>query len=117
MPNVAGQRSFLGCELAVSLLTIVNNFLSRGLDDAISVSIPVFIIIAVVIGIYFVPIDSRIKGYIYSLVIFAAATFSLVQDPTDQALQYTIAASITVLGLYYSATLIRLSYLVNPTIF
>jgi methyl-accepting chemotaxis protein len=79
---------------------------------------PVFIIIIVVIGINFIPIGSRIKGYIYSLVIFAAAIFSLIQDPTDQALQYTIAASITVLGLYYSATLLIIhAIIVNSTFF
>lgn len=102
--------------IAVSLLTVINNFTSRSLENAFRVSMPVFIIITVVIGINFIPIASRIKGYIFSIVIFAAAIFSLIQDPTDQALQYTIAASITVLGLYYSATLLIIhAIIVNST--
>ncbi|MDF2985542.1 MAG: chemotaxis protein [Eubacterium sp.] len=92
--------------LAVSLLTIINNFTSRSLSNAISVSLPVFITDVVVIGIYFIPVNSRIKGLIYSLIILAAALLSLFQDPTDQALQYTIAASIAVMCLYYSAKIL-----------
>lgn len=102
--------------LAISLLTIINNFTSRSLSDAFNASIPVFAIVIIIICIYFIPINSRIKGFMYSLIIFAAAVYSLIQDPTDQALQYTIAASIVILGLYYSAKLlISYALIVNTT--
>ena len=92
--------------IAVCLLTLVFNFTSRSASAALSLSIPEIAVILVVIGLFFIPIDSRIKGFTYSLIIFAAAILSLIQDPTLQGSQYTIAASIVVLCLYYSPKLL-----------
>jgi len=102
--------------LAVSFLTVVYNFLGRSVSEGVELSIPVFSVVVIVIILFFIPIPSRIKGFIYSLIILAAAIMSLISDPTDQGTNYTIAASIVVLCLYYSSKLL-LSYaiIVNAT--
>lgn len=92
--------------LAVCLFTIIYNFVSRSSSDALSISLPVIITGIVVIGMNFIPIQSRIKGFIYSVIIFASAVLALLQDTTDQGAHITIAASIVVLSLYYSAKLL-----------
>lgn len=102
--------------IAVCLLSMVFNFTSRDALAAFNLSIPLIVVVVVVIGLFFIPIDSRIKGFTYSLIIFAAAIFSLIQDPTLQGSQYTIAASIVVLCLYYSPRLLIVSaVIVNVT--
>ncbi len=92
--------------IAVCILTVIFNFTSRSISEGISLSIPEFVVIIIVVGILFIPFDSRIKGLIYCVIIFAAAIVSLIQDPTLQGSQYTIAASIVVLCLYYSPRLL-----------
>lgn len=104
--------------LAVCLLTLVYNFTSNDISEGLNLSIPVFAAAVIVVGIYFVPIPSRIKGFIYSIIIFAAAISSLAQDPTDQGTLYTISASIVVLCLYYSSKLlVFFAVIVNATYF
>lgn len=104
--------------LAVCLLTVIYNFTSNNVSTGLNLSIPVFIAVVVVVGIYFIPIPSRIKGFIYSIIVFAAAISSLIQDPTDQGTLYTISASIVLLCLYYSAKLlISFAVIVNATYF
>jgi methyl-accepting chemotaxis protein len=104
--------------LAVSLLTIFYNFTSRSFSEAINLSIPEFIAILVIIIIYFIPIPSGIKGFLYSLIILAAAISTLIADPKDQGSQYTIAASIVLLCLYYSSKLlISYAVIVNAVYF
>jgi len=102
--------------LAVSILTVVYNFLGRSFSEGMDLSVPVLAVAVIVIILFFIPIPSRIKGFIYSLIILAAAIMSLIQDPTDQGTNYTIAASIVVLCLYYSSKLL-MSYaiIVNAT--
>lgn len=104
--------------LGVCLFTIIYNFTSRSSSDALSISIPVIITGIVVIGMNFLPIESRIKGPIYSLIIFASAILALIEDPTDQGCHLTVAASIVVLSLYYSAKLLIVqTVIVNSTYF
>lgn len=104
--------------LAVGLLTVIYNFTSRDAAEAFGISAPVIIAILAVIGIYFIPIDSRIKGFIYSIIIFSAALLALIQDPTDQCSHITVIASIVVLALYYSLKLlIAHAVIVNITYF
>ncbi len=104
--------------LVVGLLTVIYNFTSKNASEGFQLSIPVFVAAIVVIGIYFIPIPSRVKGFIYSILIFAAAISSLAQDPTDQGTLYTIAASIVVLCLYYSSKLlVFFAVIVNATYF
>ncbi len=104
--------------IVVCLLTILYNFTSRSLAEAINLSIPVIITIAVIIGLFFVPVPSKIKGFLYSIMIFAAGMASLLQDPTDQGNLFTIAASVCVLCLYYSSTiLISFAVIVNAAYF
>lgn len=97
--------------LAVCLLIIVSNFLGADFAVAVDASIPVFVAIALVIVLYFIPMPSRVKGFIFSLIILLGSIIALINDPTDQTTQYTIMASIAVLGLYFSSTLI-ISYMV-----
>ncbi len=92
--------------IAACFFTGVFNFTSRDLTGAINLTIPLLIVVIIAIGLLFIPIDSRIKGFIYSVIIFAAAVFSLLQDSSLQGSHYTIAASIVVLCLYYSPKLI-----------
>lgn len=97
--------------IVVSIFTLVYNFYGRSLAEGMELSIPVFITIAAITILFFVPIPSRIKGFIYSLVILAASIMSLIADPTDQGTNFTIAASIALLCLYYSSKLL-ISYAV-----
>lgn len=92
--------------IVVCLLTLVYNFTGFSVSEAVSLSLPIFVIIPVIVVFYFVPIPSRIKGLVYSLLIFAAAMMTLLEDPTDQGNLYTIAASIVILVLYYSSKLL-----------
>ena len=92
--------------LAVCLLTLVYNFSGKSFAEGIDLSIPVLGVVVVVIILYFVPIPSRIKGFIYSLIILAASIMTLTTDPTDQGTNFTISASIVVLCLYYSSKLL-----------
>lgn len=92
--------------LAISLFSIINNFLGVTIVEGLRISLPIFIAVAIVLGIYFIPIPSRIKGILYSIIILAAAISSLVDEPSNQVIQYTIAASIIVLSLYFSAKLL-----------
>jgi methyl-accepting chemotaxis protein len=69
-------------------------------------SIPILGVVGGVIILLFIPIPSRVKGFLYSLIILAASIMSLLADPTDQGTNFTIAASIVVLCLYYSAKLL-----------
>lgn len=102
--------------LAVCLLTTVYNFVGRTFSEGMDLSIPVFITVVIVIGLFFVPIPSRIKGFIYSIIILAASIMALITDPTDQGTNYTIAASIVVMCLYYSSKLlISYAVIVNAT--
>jgi Methyl-accepting chemotaxis protein len=104
--------------IVVCLLTILYNFTSRSSAEAINLSIPVFITVAVILGLFFIPIPSRIKGFLYSVMIFAAGMASLLQDPTDQGNLFTIAAAVSVLCLYYSSViLVVFAVIVNATYF
>lgn len=97
--------------LLVCFITTVTNFLGAPLSDALTATLPIFAVVIIVIILYFVPISSIIKGFIYSMIILMGTIFSLMNNPTDQTAQYNIAASIVVLCLYYSKTLI-MSYAV-----
>lgn len=100
--------------LVVCLLSLVYNFSSQSISEGINLSIPVFVVMFVVVGIYFIPVPSRAKGLTYSIIILAASISTLLQDPTDQGNLYTIAASIVLLCLYYSSKLlITFSVIVN----
>ena len=102
--------------LAVSLLTVVYNFLGRSVSEGMELSVPVFAVMLIVVILFFIPIPSRIKGFIYSMIILAAAIMTLAQDPTDQGTNYTIAASIVILCLYYSSKLLMAyAIIVNAT--
>ncbi len=104
--------------LAVCLMTLVYNFTSKSFSEGLDLSIPVLAAAVIVVAIYFLPIPSRAKGFTYSIIIFAAAISTLMQDPTDQGNLYTIAASIVVLCLYYSiGLLISFAVIVNATYF
>lgn len=92
--------------LAVCLLTLVYNFSGKSFAQGMDLSIPVFGAAGVVIILYFVPIPSRIKRFLYSLIILAASIMTLIEDPTDQGTNFTISASIVVLCLYYSSRLL-----------
>lgn len=92
--------------LAVCLLTLVYNFAGRSFSEGMELSIPVFGAAGVVIILYFVPVPSRVKGFLYSLIILAASVMTLLSDPTDQGTNFTISASIVVLCLYYSSKLL-----------
>lgn len=97
--------------IAVCLLTLVYNFNGKSFSEGMELSVPVLAAMAVVIILFFVPIPSRIKGFIYSLIIMAASIMALITDPTDQGTNFTISASIVLLCLYYSAKLL-ISYAV-----
>lgn len=92
--------------LAVCLLTLVYNFAGKGFAEGMDLSIPIFGVAGMVIILYFIPIPSRVKGFVYSLIILAAAIVTLIEDPTDQGTNFTIAASIVILCLYYSSKLL-----------
>ncbi len=92
--------------LAVCLLTLVYNFNGRSLSEGMELSIPIFGVVGGVVILYFVPVPSRVKGFLYSLIILAASVMALITDPSDQGTNFTIAASIVVLCLYYSAKLL-----------
>ena len=92
--------------LAVCLLTLVYNFAGKSFAEGVELSVPVFGAAVVVIILYFTPIPSRIKGFLYSLIILAASILALLTDPTDQGTNFTISASIVVLCLYYSSKLL-----------
>jgi methyl-accepting chemotaxis protein len=93
------------------MLTLVYNFAGRSFSEGMDLSIPVFAAMAVVIILFFVPIPSKIKGFIYSLIVLAASISALITDPTDQGTNFTISASIVLLCLYYSSKLL-ISYAV-----
>lgn len=100
--------------LMVSVMTIISNFIGLNTSSAIRSSITILIPDIIVIGLYFIPISSKIKGVIYSTIIFAAALVSLYNDPSNQILLLTIAASIVIMSLYYSTRLLLLfSIIVN----
>lgn len=92
--------------IAVCLLTLVYNFAGKTFAEGMDLSIPTFGVAVVVIILYFIPISSRIKGFLYSLIILAAAILALITDPTDQGTNFTISASIVILCLYYSSKLL-----------
>jgi methyl-accepting chemotaxis protein len=92
--------------IAVCLLTLVYNFAGKTFAEGMNLSIPTFGVAVVVIILYFIPISSRIKGFLYSLIILAAAILALITDPTDQGTNFTISASIVILCLYYSSKLL-----------
>lgn len=103
--------------LIICLLSVVNNISGRNIIQIIMVSMPILLTMLVVLVLYFIPIESRIKGLIYSIIILAASVVTLADDPTNQILQYTIAASIVILSLYYSAKiLITYWVIVNITL-
>ncbi len=97
--------------IVVSIFTLVYNFYGRSFSEGMELSIPVFIAMAAITLLFFIPIPSRIKGFIYSLVILATSIMSLIADSTDQGTNFTIAASIALLCLYYSSKLL-ISYAV-----
>lgn len=103
--------------LAMCLLLSISNFAMMGLEEAIGETLPIIVIVIVVIALYFIPLNSRIKGAVYSLVIMAAALVVLFNDPTDQTTHYTIAASIVILGLYYSKEILLLHGIVTNIAF
>jgi methyl-accepting chemotaxis protein len=92
--------------LAVCLLTLVYNFAGKSISEGVELSIPVFGTAGFVIVLFFLPIPSRIKGFLYSVIILAASILALMTDPTDQGTNFTIAASIVILCLYYSSKLL-----------
>lgn len=92
--------------LFVCLFILISNFTGSPFSTAVSDSIPIFGTIVIVIILFFIPISSRIKGFLYSLLILAGTIICLVNDPTDQTAQYNVAASIVILCLYYSKALI-----------
>jgi methyl-accepting chemotaxis protein len=92
--------------LAVCLLTLVYNFAGKSISEGMELSIPVFGTAGFVIVLFFLPIPSRIKGFLYSVIILAASIMALITDPTDQGTNFTIAASIVILCLYYSSKLL-----------
>lgn len=97
--------------IAVCLLNMVLNFMGRSFMEGVELSAPSIGAMFVVIILYFVPIPSRIKGFIYSLIILAASIMALITDSSDQSTNFTIGASIALLCLYYSARLL-ISYAV-----
>jgi methyl-accepting chemotaxis protein len=92
--------------LVVCIVTIVTNIVALGISQSISTNTPIVIAAIVIAGTYFIPISSKIKGVFYGLVILAASISTLSSDPTDQTVQWTIAASIVLMGLYYSKWMI-----------
>ena len=88
--------------LIVCLFSIVSYFVTSNLSNALQSSLPFIACSVVVVLTYFIPINSKIKGIFYSIVILAGALSTLSSDPTDQTTQYTIAASIVILALYFS---------------
>ncbi len=92
--------------IAVCILTLFYNFSGRGFSEGMELSVPVFAVIIVVTILFFIPIPSRIKGFIYSLTILAASVMTLIEDPTDQGTNFTISASIVLLCFYYSSKLL-----------
>jgi len=104
--------------LAVCVFTTIYNFVGRTATEGMNLSIPTFITAVVVIGLFFVHIPSRVKGFIYCLIILAASIMAFLADPTDQGTNYTIAASIALLCLYYSSKLlIAYAVIVNSVYF
>lgn len=102
--------------LSVCFLTIIYNFLGRAFSEGMELSIPVFIAAAVVFVLLFIPVPSRIKGFLYSLIILGASIMALFEDPSDQGTNFTISASIVVLCLYYSSKLlIAYAVILNTT--
>lgn len=92
--------------IAVCILTLLYNFLDKSFSEGMELSVPVIAVMIVVIILYFIPIPSRIKGFIYSLIIMGASIMTLLTDPTDQGTNFTISASIVLLCLYYSSRLL-----------
>lgn len=92
--------------LAVSIFTTFYNFIGKSFAEGMELSVPTVIVMVAIIILLFVPVPSRIKGFIYSLVILAASVMALITDPTDQGTNFTISASIVVLCLYYSSKLL-----------
>ena len=97
--------------IAVCILTLFFNFSGGSISEGIELSVPVIAVIATVIALFFIPIPSKIKGFIYSLIIMAASIMTLMTDPTDQGTNFTISASIVLLCFYYSSRLL-ISYAV-----
>ncbi len=97
--------------IAVCILTLFYNFSGKSVSEGIELSVPVVVVIATVIALFFIPIPSKIKGFIYSLIIMAASIMTLLTDPTDQGTNFTISASIVLLCFYYSSRLL-ISYAV-----
>lgn len=92
--------------LVVCVVTIIANIVAMGFGQSISTNTPIAIAVVVIIATYFIPVSSKIKGVFYSLVILAASFSTLLDDPTDQTVQWTIAASVVLLGLYNSKWMI-----------
>lgn len=103
--------------LAVAVLTAATNLFSLGIFKGLQASLPELIAVGVVFILYFIPINSKIKGIIYSTIILIAAFMSLAQDPTDQTNLYTIIASVVIIGLYFSRTMLLLHEIVLNVLF
>jgi len=97
--------------IAVCIFTLFYNFVGKSFSEGIEMSAPILIAMVVVVILFFIPIPSRIKGFIYSLIIMSASIMALITDSTDQGTNFTISASIVLLCLYYSAKLL-ISYAV-----
>lgn len=92
--------------LAVCLFTTIYNFVGHTMSEGLDLSIPVIVTAIVVIGLFFIPIPSQVKGFIYSIIILSASVMALIDDSSDQSTNFTISASIVILCLYYSSKLL-----------
>lgn len=86
----------------ISIIELINYPLSKAIQNCS----PALAVGLVTLIIYFIPISSKIKGFIYAVFIMAAVIFTLIDDPSDQTLHYLIFVSMVLTALYFSERLI-----------
>lgn len=88
------------------LLICAIDFISYPFSRAFQNTIPAMAIAIITLIIYFIPIKSGKKGFIYSVFIMAAVAFGLINDPGNQTLHYLVFISMVISALYFSEKLI-----------
>lgn len=96
----------LGTIVIVGMLMVISDlFVLSGLT-LIRTILPTIIVCIIVTAIYFIPINSNIKGFIFSLAILISAISNMIRDSKDIRVAYAIVASIAIIALYYSVKML-----------
>ncbi len=88
--------------IAIDMLIVFADILALDSSQILRTIAPTLIVIAFVLVIYFIPMNSKIRGFVYGLIVLSASLANMAKDPTDTRTIYALIASFLVVSLYYS---------------